>query len=228
MSRIFVVFVGAVIVSGPVVAQSRRTIPSRQAHRTAYRRPSFQRAHGPTNRSTQPRPAARSTGSRSFRNRGVYRLDAGDVLAIIVDGVLGDYASAPVHLPKGDSDLLPGIGHPLPVLDDGTVSLPLIPPVSVRGLSVTEAQRRISRIYVAKRILRNEYAVTVNLLRKRTVRVTVVQTNPAPDENGLSVVNLPADSANLLSALAQSGSFDHPQPHRRCSKPTWHIAWTAG
>ena len=143
-----------------------------------------------------------------------YQLDSGDTLAVIVDGILGSFKNAPIHLPKDGSDIIAGMGHPVPVRDDGTISLPMIDPVSVSGLTVVQAQETVEQAYLDAKILIKRNQVMVNLLRKRTIRVAVV-TNRYPNaysnEQVRSVQNVTilAASADALTALAASGgSFD--------------------
>src|SRR5262249_46382552 len=65
-----------------------------------------------------------------------YLLDAGDVLGVYVEGVLGDRNQPiPVRLVER-SNLPPAMGYPVPVRENGTISLPLIEPLPVRGLSI--------------------------------------------------------------------------------------------
>src|SRR5581483_1352719 len=74
-----------------------------------------------------------------------YRLDTGDVLGVWVDGVLGDRRlPIPVHMPllaptRLQQVLPPSAGYPFRIGEDGTLRLPLIEPVPVRGLTLTEA-----------------------------------------------------------------------------------------
>lgn len=143
-----------------------------------------------------------------------YVLDDGDILAVIVDGVLGSFKNAPIHLPREGSDIIAGMGHPVPVREDGTVSLPLMDPISVRGLTVVQAQKRIERAYIDSKILIKRNQVMVNLMRKRTIRVAVITNrypNPYSNEQVRSVdnVTIPEAQADTLTALAASGgSFD--------------------
>ena len=59
-----------------------------------------------------------------------YTLDADDVLGVFVEGVLGNFEETPpVNIPPPDSDLPPAIGFPVPVREDGTMSLPSIKPI---------------------------------------------------------------------------------------------------
>ena len=168
--------------------RSYRSVPSRYSS-SSIRRGSY-----------SPRPKRSASAS--------YRLDTGDMLAVIVDGVLGSFKDAPVHMPKKDSDTLPCMGHPVPVLSGGTVFLPLVREVNVRGLTVAQANERIAQAYVNGEFLKNKRAVTVALLRKRTVRVTVLHSRPRASGSMATTVNVQAEGATLLSAIAQAGAFD--------------------
>ena len=130
------------------------------------------------------------------------------MLAVIVDGVLGDFKNAPVHWPQKDSDTLPSMGHPVPVMSDGTIYLPLVRQVNVRGLTVLQANKKIARAYVDRKFLKNERSVIVSLLRKRTARVTILHSRPSSGGSGATTVDVQADRASVLSALAKAGVYD--------------------
>jgi protein involved in polysaccharide export with SLBB domain len=157
-----------------------------------------------------------------------YILDKEDVLGIFVEGVLGKQDEAPpVTLPDRESDLSPGIGFPIPVRDDGTISLPLIEPIPVRGLTVAQTEELVKRRYEEEQILVRP-RVTVTLLRKRTYRVFVVRQDGGVaggdaqlglvqrqrgvfDRSDLSsrgfVLQLPAYENDVLNALSQTGGL---------------------
>ena len=83
----------------------------------------------------------------------VYVLDAGDVLGVFIEGVLGEAGEAPpVQFPE-DASIPPSLGFPVPVRDDGTVSLPLVRPVDVQGLTVSQAEDKIRQAYIDEEIL---------------------------------------------------------------------------
>ena len=66
------------------------------------------------------------------------------MLGVFIDGVLGNSTEAPpVTIPEPGSDLSPGIGYPIPVREDGTISLPLIDPIAVRGLTVAQVEQLV-------------------------------------------------------------------------------------
>ena len=198
------------VVRRVVPASSRTTSTSHTAYRPVY---------SPSGKLQTP--STRSSRTASSRSRSIspsaYRLDDGDALAIIVDGVLGEFGDAPIHMPTSEnSDILPGIGYPI-LVRKGAVALPLIDPVNVRGLTPTQAQKKISNAYRREKILKFDNRVMVSLLRKRTVDVTVIHDdvdslsagfnsrfpgfNQTPRKK-VSNVTLPADRAHLLDALS--------------------------
>ena len=80
-----------------------------------------------------------------------YKLAPGDVLGVFIEGILGERnGQPPVQIREpGQGNLPPGIGYPIPVREDGTVPLPLIsPPLTVSGLTVQQAQDKITEAYL--------------------------------------------------------------------------------
>jgi protein involved in polysaccharide export with SLBB domain len=156
-----------------------------------------------------------------------YRLAPGDVLGVYVEGALGAQDSpAPVHYPMAGSDVKPAFGYPVPVRDDGTISLPLVTPIPVEGLTVAEVEKKVRDVYlVEQKILREgQDRTAVSLVRKRTSRVIVVredgnqeialpggragriQSGSAEIGRGF-VVDLPAYENDVMHALAQTGGL---------------------
>ena len=162
-----------------------------------------------------------------------YLLEAGDVLGVYVEGVLGSLNEAPpVQLAQQGSDLPPAIGYPVAIREDGTISLPLLQPIPVRGLTLEQVERIIFDHYTGeapggRSILRREEArIIVTLLQKHTYRVIVIrQDNAATSQNRAGdqairasqsrtdlssrgfVLDLPAGQNDVLSALAQTGGL---------------------
>ncbi len=160
-----------------------------------------------------------------------YTLDADDVLGVFIEGVLGEFNSAPpVQFPDPNSDLPPAIGFPIPVREDGTLSLPLVPPIPVRGLTVQQAEALITRAYRqgGNPILIEKGRIIVTLFRKRTKRVFIVRQDNSlasrgsqfqgqargaavTDRSDLSsrgfVLNLPAGENDVFTALSQTGGI---------------------
>jgi protein involved in polysaccharide export with SLBB domain len=158
-----------------------------------------------------------------------YQLGPRDVLGIYIEGVLGNRDEPPpVHFPE-DADLPPAVGYPVPVREDGTISLPLIPPFSVEGLTLAQAEHLIRTEYAEKRrILKPESDRTiVTLMRPRTYSVIVVRedTGMSPiatgspqrvaqsmtfgvTKRGLTYsLELPAYKNDVLNALSETGGM---------------------
>lgn len=133
-----------------------------------------------------------------------YLLGAKDVLGIWVVGVLGrEEEPPPVHFPE-DGNRSPALGYPIPVRDDDTISLPLIPvPMVVTGLTLTETEERIRNEYVRRGILKADNArVIVTLIRPRTYQVVVIR----QDQQGGAVANNLQNLNNFVRGGLQGGS----------------------
>ncbi|MFK7819104.1 MAG: polysaccharide biosynthesis/export family protein [Planctomycetaceae bacterium] len=165
-----------------------------------------------------------------------YRLDKDDVLGIYIEGILppkseDDVAIAPpVRFPEAGSDLSPAVGFPIPIRDDGTLSLPLIDALDVRGKTLTEVEADIREAYtVTKEILQpGRDQIIVTLMEERTTRVIVIREDRS-DELALAggeqlsgqrelvsgtdrsgsgyVLDLPAYKNDLMHALAETGGL---------------------
>lgn len=164
-------------------------------------------------------------------------VDAGDVLGIYVEGVLGEEDTGPpvVSPSLGAS---PGalttatvasakLGFPVPVRADGTITLPYKPAIHVRGLSMDQVEARIRHTYSGPDgLLRaGRDRIFVTLHKPRTVRVLVVRKDRpsepaylqppdyrrADDGRGTAVlVELPAFENDVLHALVASGGLPGP------------------
>ena len=182
----------------------RVAVPARSA--AAYRvyRPSYSSARTTSRTTSLPRTTSISRSTRSTP----YRLDSGDVVAVIVQGVTGKFSEAPVHMPKNNDGTLPAVGHPIVVMRDGTLALPMIKPLYVRGMTVTQARDAASNAYLREEVLNKKHQVTMTLMRKRTISVNVLHDNPALAMRSVSQVKVEADRASALSALVGAGPWD--------------------
>src|SRR5690606_34883691 len=111
-----------------------------------------------------------------------YQIDKGDILGVYIEGVLpfnpptATPEPPPVNFPSQDSLLPPSLGYPIAVQEDGTLSLPLIEPLDVRGLTLDQVRDRIREAYIDQDILRPERArPIVTLIQERTYNVIVVR-----------------------------------------------------
>lgn len=158
-----------------------------------------------------------------------YRIDSGDVLAVYVEGVLGQREQPPINQVLTGQPLnrfpAPTLGYPLTVRDDGTLSLPLIPPVTVRGRTIPQIEQELRYHYtVTRRLLQPGLdRILVALHQPRQYRVLVVRQENQTDlltgintSNGSigrtkrgtgHVVALPAYRNDVLHALVESGGL---------------------
>src|SRR4029077_15894695 len=79
-----------------------------------------------------------------------YRLDAGDVLGVYIQNVLGDKSLPPPVRYSEQGNVPPALGYPIPVRDDGTVALPMVQPIKVKGMSLNDAREAIRKAYTDK------------------------------------------------------------------------------
>lgn len=158
-----------------------------------------------------------------------YLLDKDDLLGIYIEGVLGEVDGVPpTHFPEAGSDLPPAVGFPIPVREDGTLNLPLVPPIPVRGLTLAQAEKIILDAYTVDNQLLapDEARIIVTLMKERTYRVIVVRgDSPQIGDNnnqqqlnaGMGtrsdqagrgfVLDLPAYKNDILQALAETGGL---------------------
>jgi protein involved in polysaccharide export with SLBB domain len=124
-------------------------------------------------------------------------------------------------VPRDQRRLPPAAGYPVPVEEDGTVTLPLVGSVPVQGITVRQARAAIRDAYLRRRLLPREKieSIFVTLLQPRAYQVLVLrQESPAfalaPEgpipsaKRGTGfVIDLPAYENDVLHALAQTGGL---------------------
>jgi hypothetical protein len=106
-----------------------------------------------------------------------YKLASGDVLGVWVEGVLGEKnAPPPVSIGVAGGDRS-SIGYPIPLRADGTISLPLVGPVKVDGMTLQQAEDAIRKAYtVDKDIIKpGRERIIVTLQRKREYHILVIR-----------------------------------------------------
>lgn len=166
-----------------------------------------------------------------------YQISGGDILGIYVEGVLPfnppnqPPEPPPVNFPDQESTLPPSIGYPIAVQDDGTLSLPLIEPLDIDGLTLEQVRDAIRDKYIDEDILRPEKArPIVTLIQERTYDVIVVREDGGGLGNGTAglqtnnlaanfirgssdrsarggLVKLPAYKNDILHALVETGGL---------------------
>ncbi|MGL6095988.1 MAG: polysaccharide biosynthesis/export family protein, partial [Fimbriiglobus sp.] len=109
-----------------------------------------------------------------------YRLDKGDVLAIVADEILASPTQQlPIRLPDRDTPEA-SIGFPVIVREDGTIALPRLDPIPVRGKTVPEAEQLLKdyatgKLGGKKLVQPGGTRITVQLLQRRSYQVLVVR-----------------------------------------------------
>ena len=154
-----------------------------------------------------------------------YRLAAGDVLGVYIDGFIGDrnlplpvQVNVPVQI-KDQRRLPPSTGYPVTVQEDGTILLPSVQPLVLKGMSLNEAREAIKEHY--KKLIKPEVLdrISVTLMQGRLHEVVVMRQEAqgfgvGPDglidttKRGTgSVVHLPAYENDVLHALTLTGGL---------------------
>ncbi|MEI6525804.1 MAG: polysaccharide biosynthesis/export family protein, partial [Planctomycetota bacterium] len=83
-----------------------------------------------------------------------YLLDNGDILGIYIEGILPFVPPdrppepPPVNFPDATSQLDPSLGFPIAVINDGTIQLPNLEPIKVRGLTIDQTRDLIRKYYL--------------------------------------------------------------------------------
>jgi protein involved in polysaccharide export with SLBB domain len=155
----------------------------------------------------------------------VYQLGPRDILGIYIEGVLGnDEQPPPVHFPgeggRGMKD--PAIGYPIPIREDGTLALPLLPaPLKISGMTLTQAEAAIKEEYIKSGILAvGRDRIIVTIIRKRTYQVLVVREDVGSQQGAQGVylagpskrgsayaIDLNAYENDVMHALTESGGM---------------------
>ncbi len=163
-----------------------------------------------------------------------YILDKGDVLGIYIDRVLpftepdSVPVMPPVNFPTDKSTLPPSTGFPFTVLEDGTISLPLLRPLKVKGLTLDQTRDLIRKSYVESKILMEDgnqfVSPVVTQIRKREYNVVVIRQDMGAIGGGQgqsgrggvqgsdqsargNVVKLAAYENDVLHALMETGGL---------------------
>jgi len=81
----------------------------------------------------------------------------------------------------------PAIGYPIPIREDGTLPLPLIPAIMADGLTIPQLEMVIRRSYIDNEILvRGRDRIIVTLMRPRTYKVLVIREDVQTQRRGIT------------------------------------------
>src|SRR5947209_13659165 len=152
---------GCASFSNPVLWQG---VEVRRLPPEVFGRPREEERPIPLNLLTQPTPEN-------------YLLDADDVLGIFIENVLGARDIPPPVTIREGSRLPPAVGYPVPIQEDGNLSLPLLPePIYLRGKTRAQAEALIKKAYQDRGILDpTKTRIIVSLARERTYHINVVR-----------------------------------------------------
>lgn len=118
----------------------------------------------------------------------VYQLGPGDTLGIYIETVIGKSDEPPpVHYPDEKSGSTePSLGFPVPIREDGTIALPLVDPIKLTGLTLTQATLAIRRAYTVERKILPEGKdrIIVTLQRRRKHKILVVREEAGANGGG--------------------------------------------
>ena len=153
-----------------------------------------------------------------------YRVDRGDVLTVYAEDVLGIRNQIPVQSNTSPNARKPATqGYPVTVQDDGTIQIPEIPPLPVRGKTLNEVRAAVVKAITVdkKLIVPGKERVTVDLLQPRRYRVLVVREDGSPTAGETAACGdgkkgsghtlmLEAYHNDVLEALNRTGGFPGP------------------
>jgi hypothetical protein len=140
------------------------------------------------------------------RQPDAYRVDSGDVLTVFAEDVLGVRNQIPITPNPNPGAPVPAAqGYPLTVQGDGTILIPEVPPIPVRGMTLPEVRAAIVKAITVdkKLIVPGKERVSVDLLQKRRYRVLVVREDgvgPACEAAACGDAKKPAGYSLMLEA----------------------------
>lgn len=154
-----------------------------------------------------------------------YILARGDTLGIYIQGITGDKdVPPPVHFPE-QAGQQPALGYPVPIRDDGFISLPLVKPIRISGMTLADAERAIINAYSEGEILlEGSEKIIVTLMRRRTYNILVIREDIVTGNSTTSIrdnetflddsvqaqsfsIELPAYENDVLHALSETGGM---------------------
>ena len=162
------------------------------------------------------------------REVSIYTLDKGDTLAIIADRILSEVnMQVPFRLPDAINSI-GSVGFPIPVNEDGKISLPRLPLLDVKGKTVQEVEQLILDTASGKlggpELInpKNPPRISVQLQQKRLYTITVdrqdaITFTPQAGLGGVAIgsnkkgnsftVKLPSGENDVLHALNATGGL---------------------
>jgi hypothetical protein len=121
------------------------------------------------------KPASAQTAPSRLKQDEQYRVDSGDILGVFVEGILPNVdTNSPPQLTSGrvakeDSSLDPSLGYPIVVQENGTIALPSIAPIHVKGMTINQIRNLIHKAYTDAKIVKEgvPFEPVVTILKER-------------------------------------------------------------
>ena len=143
-----------------------------------------------------------------------HQLGPNDILGVYIENVLGKTGEPPpVNFPE-DGERDPSIGFPIPVREDGSIALPLIPPMKVEGLTIEQVTNLVRKAYTQdqKLLPSGKDRIIVTLIKRRTYQVLVVREESGAKDGVTkrgdgAMIDLPVYENDLLHALNATGGL---------------------
>ncbi len=162
-----------------------------------------------------------------------FLLAPGDLVAVSVAGIIPPNATElppPIavnflnreYYPPGGQLNAPAFGLPLAIKSDGTITMPLIEPIKVEGMTLAQAAEAIRKAYRQKEVVKEgKDQVNFSLLRSRVNRIMVLREDasleaiqvirkgetPVHKRGSGEVIDLPVYESDVLHALTASGGL---------------------
>ena len=145
---------------------------------------------------------------------GIVLTRPNDILGVYIENVLGKTGEPPpVNFPE-DGERDPSIGFPIPVREDGSIALPLIPPMKVEGLTIEQVTNLVRKAYTQdqKLLPSGKDRIIVTLIKRRTYQVLVVREESGAKDGVTkrgdgAMIDLPVYENDLLHALNATGGL---------------------
>jgi protein involved in polysaccharide export with SLBB domain len=145
-----------------------------------------------------------------------YLLDDGDILGIYIEGILPFVPPdrppepPPVNFPDATSQLDPSLGFPIAVINDGTIQLPNLEPIKVRGLTIDQTRDLIRKYGGAVApggfTRATDYSATGRMLKLKAYQNDVL--NALMESGGLPGVNAKNEVKILRASRADQRRRD--------------------
>lgn len=153
-------------------------------------------------------------------------IGTGDILGVYIEDVLAVTEELPAvnYSPEREGRNVistPSVGHPLTVNQAGSIVLPIVGELNLKGLTLRQALKRIRQTYEDESIITDQTYVSLDLIRARTVQVFVLRedattssitqqtrvANVLAKRGSASTLELPIYDNDVLHAITESGGL---------------------